>query len=56
MSFELLHDQGYVKAEIESRHSARTARRRVRRDSSLEIIRRSMRRRTQEELHSGSTF
>ena len=56
MSLIQLHDQGYVKAEIESRHSGRTARLRVRRDSSLEIIRRSMRRKTQEELHSSSAF
>ena len=45
----------YVKAEIDARYAPRSPRRRLRSDSSLEITRRLMRRRSQEELHPGTS-
>lgn len=55
MSITQLNDMRYVKAEIDARYAPRSPRLRIRRDSSLEITRRLMRRRSQEELHPGTS-
>lgn len=42
-----------VRAEMDARYASRSPRRRVRRGSSIEIIRRAMLRRSAQELHPG---